>query len=523
MPLSLSDSLLPRLNSLQQSYQTIILNLANLLKQITDLHSLFYWNRLLEKLEPTGTCWVFVQDFYSPLEGKYVPRAFETLEVLAEAGFCIKNCIVRFKPDSLRNELFSQYYDNIIFCSRDQKSYQFDKDKIREPHIWKDAEWGGGRRSRYNPKGKDPSNFWIRTKSIQGKITGYYPLDDLEAIKRILLASCNTTDRVLLIHDNLNKRTVELLSDYAVIDFITLNWHPNNIENKRGYTTLDALPEPSKITEKEGLRNIKVFYKSSESMSELLSGSVKTTITSPPYWGLRDYNHINQIGYDESYKTYRQRLLRVWQECFRVLSPSGTLWINANKRLIEGQYLNIPYDCLRDVCNAGFTLINIVIWHRPISVPGYGEKNLADRYELILLFAKAPESCYLDKTGFQSKDYAPSFIGGMPNIWRLYRKIGNIGKTVRAMIKECGLKHTAMFPEELPRRAILLATKPNDIVLDPFLGSGTTLSVAKELGRRAIGYEINPDYQPIIEFRLKSKQMPLETFIHRKKVGKNQK
>ncbi|MHA2273210.1 MAG: DNA-methyltransferase [Candidatus Hodarchaeales archaeon] len=247
-------------------------------------------------------------------------------------------------------------------------------------------------------------------------------------------------------------------------------------------------------------------------MREVPDQCVQTIVTSPPYWDLRDYDHPQQIGIHESYETYQERLSAVWRECYRVLSPSGTLWVNINKRIIKGRYLNIPYDYIKDITATDFTLLDVIIWHRPISVPGYGEKNLADRYETILLFAKNPDTCVLDKAAFQSEDYAPSYVGHLPNVWKLFRKIGNIGKRVRSMVRECQLKHAAMYPEELPRRAIRLGTKPGDLVLDPFLGSGTTVAVAKELGRRAIAYEINPKYRPIIEFRLKSKPV-LEAYL----------
>lgn len=516
LPSPVLNSLQKYLDSAASSYQTIILDLRKTFKKIDASGLPAVWDTLFTKLKPSASLWVFVQDFYNPYIGSYIPKTFEMLEQIAARGFHVKNCIVRFRPGPTTNGFFSQFYDNILFCSLDPKDYFFDKDKIREPHIWKDAEWGGGRRSRYNPKGKDPSNFWITTASESGKITAYKSLSDFDAYQRILMATCAVDEPALLIVERPEDSKLNTLVKAAQLDLKYIQV-PAKLSNQLSIlkTTRDFSRSSKHLNSNLNKEpaEIRIFYKSSESMEAVPNESIQSVVTSPPYWGLRDYDHPDQIGYDESYETYRDRLLRVWRECFRVLSPSGTMWINVNKRIVKGTYLNIPFDCYKDIQSLGFTLIDTIVWHRPISVPGHGEKNLADRYETILLCAKDPASSYLSNTAFQSEDYSPSFLRGLPNIWKMHRKIGNIGKTVRSMVKECGLKHTAMFPEELPRRAILIGTKKGDRVLDPFSGSGTTLAVAKELGRHAIGYEINSQYESIIQFRLKSKQTPLEVFF----------
>ncbi|MFQ5978125.1 MAG: DNA methyltransferase [Candidatus Heimdallarchaeota archaeon] len=516
MPNSVFNYLKKYLDSAESSYQTIILDLRKNFKKIDASTLPAIWNSLFTKLAPSGSLWVFVQDYYDPYIGSYIPKTFEILEQIAERAFHVKNCIVRFKPGPSTNGCFSQFYDNILFCTLDSQDFFFDKDKIREPHIWKDAEWGGGRRSRYNPKGKDPSNVWITTESERGKITAYKSMSDFDTYKRILMATCAVSDPALLIVEKSENSKLNTLIEAAQLDMIYAPI-PSKLSNQDSIlkTPKESSQSSNSLNSEPNKEHtdIRVFYKSSESMEEVPAESIQSVITSPPYWGLRDYDHPKQIGYDESYEKYRTRLISVWKECSRVLSRSGTMWVNVNKRIVKGSYLNIPHDCYKDITSVGFAFIDLIVWHRPISVPGYGEKNLADRYETILLFAKDPRNFFLDKSALQSDDYSPSFQGELLNIWKMHRKIGNIGKTVRKMVKECGLKHTAMFPEELPRRAILLGTKKGERVLDPFLGSGTTLAVAKELGRRAISYEINSQYEPIIQFRLKSKQTPLEAFL----------
>ncbi len=485
-------------------YQLIILNIKSILKNHSKLFSdglLSIFTKLLAK---TGLIWCFVEDFFNYKEKKYDFRTYNVLSDF-ETHFTVRNCIVRFNPNQQEGVLFKSFYDSIIFCSKDPKEYKFFKDRIREKHIWKDYEWGGGRRSRYNPKGKDPSNFWIRTESHKGKITAYYPLTEFETLERIILSSCSSNDSILLVSDSLNNDTIGKITKKHTIDLINIEYSQKKI-NSNGFLQKRKEKPYTELKEVNSRQAESIiYYKSSESMNEILDESVKVIVTSPPYWGLRNYDHPNQIGYNETYETYRARLLQIWQECYRVLSPNGTIWVNINKRITDGRYRNIPHDFVIDLVKTNFIPIDIIIWHRPISVPGYGEKNLADRYEVILLFAKSLDYEFSENGIYSSEDYAPSYISQNLNIWKMFRKIGNIGKTIKSMKKDCGLKHTAMFPEELPRRAILIGSNKEDLILDPFLGSGTTLAVAKELGRSGIGYEINPKYRSLIDFRLRNK------------------
>jgi len=248
-------------------------------------------------------------------------------------------------------------------------------------------------------------------------------------------------------------------------------------------------------------------------MTDVDDSSVQVIITSPPYWGLRDYGVSGQIGFKESYDEYLNRLQRVGRECYRVLKKNGTLWININKRIIDGNILMIPEDIANQMRSIGFYLKDIVIWHKPIFVPGTGPKNLADRHEYILLFTKSKDNYYINPTGFSQSDYMSLDSDRVTNVWRIFRKIGNIGKAMQVMLKERKIKHTAVYPKELVERIILLSSNMRDVVLDPFSGSGTTLVVANQLGRNWIGYEINPDYEEIIKWRLREEGSSLLSWL----------
>jgi DNA modification methylase len=153
----------------------------------------------------------------------------------------------------------------------------------------------------------------------------------------------------------------------------------------------------------------------------------------------------------------------------------------------------------------GFVLKDIIIWHKPVSVPTSGKANFTDRYEHVLFFTKDKRNYYLNREiKDQINDYLDGPLPNLLNVWRIHRRIGNIGKKI--MVSKAGKKieHTAIYPDELVRRIIELCSQKNDLVIDPFTGSGTTVSTANKLGRKWIGYELNTSYNELISWRLKS-------------------
>ncbi|MHA2296850.1 MAG: DNA methyltransferase [Candidatus Hodarchaeales archaeon] len=463
------------------------------------------WKFVKNILKTSGTLWILVTDPYLPLEKKKIPLSFRICKQLQEQEFYAKNIIICPRVN-VKKGVLTQYYSNLLFMTLDPQDYMFNKDPIREKHIWKDHEWGGGRRSRYNPLGKDPSNIWITTKSEKGNILEYIPFTHQDIVERILRACTDQWNEGLIIKEkNIDlKFTGSKRGNHPGI--ISLQIEPSNSD-------IFSLKKPeckSNITNP----NVKVFYHTCEAMTEITTSTVQCIVTSPPYWGLRDYNHPDQIGHDDEYIDYLNRLKKVWYECFRILKHSGTLWVNINKRIIQGNLLNIPNDLIEDITTQGFDLQDIIVWHKPIAVPGYGEKNLMDRWESILLFNKQGQNFFINTDyAISPPDYLEKSIKPAPNCWKFHRKIGNISKKIKVMINEREIKHAAIFPEELVNRVLNLSTLRGDTVVDPFAGSGTTLKQAIELGRSAIGYEINPDYKAIIDFRLKEANKSLLNYF----------
>jgi len=237
-----------------------------------------------------------------------------------------------------------------------------------------------------------------------------------------------------------------------------------------------------------------IHFKTGEKMEEIRNSPVQTVVTSPPYWNLKDYKHPEQIGHGETYEKYHERLNKVWAECKRVLKPDGTLWIVVDKITFKGDVLNIPFDIVRNCKNIGFYLKDIVVWNKPTAISGMNPRNLVNKYESVLFFAKSKDDFKFRNLGEEAKTPDATLNRKLlTNLWRFPVKAGSIRKTP---------PHEAPFPEDLISRIILVSTVEGDLVLDPFLGSGTTLKTALELCRKCVAYEINREFADVIAERL---------------------
>jgi site-specific DNA-methyltransferase (adenine-specific) len=460
------------------------------LKKFHDLSQIIF-----NSLNDDGILWIVTDDLYS--NGILKKTSFDISTILSKSNFLIRNMIIWYNEnkEKLPQDLVSSY-STIIFSTKN-KNYDFDLDSAREPHIWKDFEWGGGRRSRYNPKGKNPSNLWLKTRSEKGKTLQHIPLTTEKMIERCLLLSNLKNKNALIFSDEKFSKLEKLFPksiSWEIIPKINYKIKPISILGKK-------IPQN---TSKDVYN--KIINKTSELMNDLSDETVQLVVTSPPYWGLRDYDVKNQIGYDDSYQEYLNRLNSVWKECFRVLKKSGTLWVNIGKRLINDNMVLFANDIAESASSIGFTLKDIVIWHKPVFVPTSGKNNLTDRYEHVLFFSKNKKNYHFDSNVSNNvNDYLDLSKNQPPkNIWRIHRRIGNIGKKIKVIKKGNSIEHTAVYPDELVRRIIELCSQPGDLVLDPFAGSGTTLSTANKLNRKWIGYELNKDYNQLIKWRLNS-------------------
>jgi site-specific DNA-methyltransferase (adenine-specific) len=242
-------------------------------------------------------------------------------------------------------------------------------------------------------------------------------------------------------------------------------------------------------------------------MIELPDNSVHLTITSPPYWQLKDYGTDNQIGFHNSYESYINNLNLVWKECYRVLHNGCRLCINIGDQFARsvyyGRYKVIPIreEIIKFCENIGFDYMGAIIWQKVTtsnttgggvqmgSYPYPRNGILKLDYEFILIFKKLGESPKPTKEQKElSKMTAEEWNTFFAGHW-------NFSGARQS-------NHMAMFPEELPRRLIKMFSFIGETVLDPFAGSGTTSLAAKNLGRNSIGYEVNSEFIPLIKEKL---------------------
>lgn len=242
-------------------------------------------------------------------------------------------------------------------------------------------------------------------------------------------------------------------------------------------------------------------------MTELPDNSVHLAITSPPYWQLKDYGTDNQIGFHDSYENYINNLNLVWKECYRTLHNGCRLCVNIGDQFARavyyGRYKVIPIreEIIKFCENIGFDYMGAIIWQKVTtsnttgggvqmgSYPYPRNGILKLDYEFILVFKKlgdAPKPTK-DQKEF-SKMTAEEWNTFFAGHWNFAGARQN--------------NHIAMFPEELPRRLIKMFSFIGETVLDPFAGSGTTLLAAKNLDRNSVGFEINPDFIPVIKEKL---------------------
>ena len=209
-------------------------------------------------------------------------------------------------------------------------------------------------------------------------------------------------------------------------------------------------------------------------------------VTSPPYNVDKPYkDYKDNLAYDE----YKQFMKNVFSECFRVLAPSGVLFVNiSNCRDNQFKAYDIAY-VIKDI---GFELVDSIIWNKPN--PRYYNTNrmLTNAYEFVFMFAKSKNYVF-DKYAIGVPCIHSDKMKCKTNMWTIPKMNSN---------QFTSFGHCAMFPVELPELCIKLCSNENDVVLDPFMGAGTTAVAAKILNRKFIGFEICEEYIEVANNRL---------------------
>ncbi len=274
-------------------------------------------------------------------------------------------------------------------------------------------------------------------------------------------------------------------------------------------------------TSKLEIDNQKVYFKSSESMSEVPDESVTLLVTSPPYWNVRNYGSDFQIGFNQSYEEYIASINSVWEECIRVLQPNGKISINIQPLPISNELSGFDRRIIKDIMpdiqrffeNHDFYQSGMNYWDKSsyINNVSWGSfpkpTNIATNtsFEQIYTFVKRGKTRKVDPEMLEANKLHK-------DEWRHWA-VRCIWDDISPVIKINSKKenlfgHSAPFPEDIPYRLIRMHTVQGETVLDPFLGSGTTLKVARLLGRKGIGYEINSSYREKIVERIQEEWSP---------------
>jgi len=263
----------------------------------------------------------------------------------------------------------------------------------------------------------------------------------------------------------------------------------------------------------EGAKDsVLIIGDSARVLARLPDSVFQTCITSPPYWSLRDYGIAGQIGLESKVETYVASLVKVFDQVKRVLREDGSLWLNIGDSYTSGgrtwrapdkknpiramdvrpptpnglkpkDLIGVPWRLALALQASGWYLRADIIWNKPNCQPESVKDRPTRSHEYLFLFSKSERYFYQNEGARGPND-------------RNLRTVWDINTQA---LREA---HFATFPEALVRPCLALGTRDGDLVLDPFIGSGTTGVVALDMGRRFLGIELNPQYMEIAERRL---------------------
>jgi DNA modification methylase len=288
-----------------------------------------------------------------------------------------------------------------------------------------------------------------------------------------------------------------------------------------------------------------------ERLADIPDGSVRCCITSPPYWGLRDYGQGDQLGLEETPEQYVENMVAVFREVKRVLANDGTLWLNLGDSYYNNfgggsatmttgnagavkqrgrhnlpkhdlfkikDLVGIPWRVAFALQADGWWLRQDIIWHKPNPMPESVTDRCTKAHEYVFLLTKSARYYYdhaaIAEASIHAGTTIKAYQSGKNQSGQAFRQTATGGHDVtvgetrnRRSVWSITTKpfkgaHFAVMPEALAEPCVLAGSEPGDLVLDPFTGSGTVAVVALRHGRRFIGTELNPDYVQIATDRI---------------------
>lgn len=306
-------------------------------------------------------------------------------------------------------------------------------------------------------------------------------------------------------------------------------------------------PKSSRMIEPNNIYNMDCL----QGLRQMEPDSVDCCITSPPYYRLRDYGVEGQIGLEDTPEEYIARIVEIFKEVLRVLKPDGTCWLvigdtyngykgNANQKNAESMYaghrhqptrepnhgledkslknkdlIGIPWMLAFALRSIGFYLRQDIVWHKPNPMPESVRDRCTKSHEYIFLLTKSARY-FFDADAIKEKARKDN-MAHMVHHRRIengtYRKkysdymitpsdMRNKRDVWKVPVRPSKDAHFATFPPTLIRDCVLAGCPKGGVILDPFIGTGTTAAVALEYGRRYIGFELNADYMEIIKKKI---------------------
>jgi DNA modification methylase len=302
-------------------------------------------------------------------------------------------------------------------------------------------------------------------------------------------------------------------------------------------------------------------------LQQLPDESIDCVVTSPPYWALRDYGVKGQLGLEASFQQYIERLCTIFDEVRRILKKSGTCWIvlgdtYSTRNTSEGKWstylqsraydrgttppafkrptTDMPGKCLLlipsriaiEMISRGWILRNELIWWKPNCMPSSAKDRFTVDFEKILFFVKSSRYFFkqqfeefrdkamssrrlVNPAGKQKRRYGDTYISAInprtaeASRLRILAKGRNKRCVWQVATRPFRENHFAVYPPELIEVPVKSGCPKGGIVLDPFMGSGTTALVARSLGRNFIGIDLNPAYIQMAKARLAKQPLPL--------------
>jgi len=267
-----------------------------------------------------------------------------------------------------------------------------------------------------------------------------------------------------------------------------------------------------------------------EGLRELPDGVAKTCVTSPPYFGLRDYGHDGQIGLESTPDEFVSKLVEVFREVRRALDDDGTAWLNLGDSYASGlnnggcakpkDLLGIPWRVAFALQADGWYLRQDIVWHKPNPMPESVRDRCTKAHEYLFLLSKSPRY-YFDQEAIKEAGTGRACGNTKPTKGGREAECGSVHHRTAANLhaitatdqrnkrsvwtvttKPFRGAHFAVFPPDLIEPCILAGSAPGDLVIDPFAGSGTTGIVAGKHNRRFYGCELNAEYHAMAEDRI---------------------